>query len=299
MDQTKRSPLTNKTAMTFSWKRIPLAAYYYGTLPYRWWWNARAVRQGRAPVTILFYHRVADDPPSVPANGWTISNDDFTRQIEWLRKRFDMVSLEEAQRRLRGGTCQRPAVSITFDDGYAENCQHALPFLIREKIPCTYFVCTDNVLQNIPFPHDVALGRPLPVNTVEQLTELSAAGIEIGGHTRTHIDLGQIDDPQRLRDEIVTAGKELGDAIGQPIRYFAFPFGLHQHLNAQAFAVAKEAGYEAICSAYGGYNFPGDDPFHLQRFHGDPEMLRLMNWTSGDPRKRHRIKRFVTSAAEQ
>ena len=42
-----------------------------------------------------------------------------------------------------------------------------------------------------------------------------------------------------------------------------------------AFRVAYEAGYDGVCSAYGGYNFPGDDPFHLRRIHADPEFIRL------------------------
>ena len=70
-----------------------------------------------------------------------------------------MVSLAEAQRRLASGRNDRPCVSITFDDGYADNCDQALPLLIRERIPCTYFVTTRNVIDGKPFPHDVAV-RP-------------------------------------------------------------------------------------------------------------------------------------------
>ena len=51
-------------------------------------------------------------------------------------------------------------------------------------------------------------------------------------------------------------------SLGSDVRYFAFPYGQHENLSAAAFRVAFEAGYEGVCSAYGGYNFPGDDPFH-------------------------------------
>ncbi len=40
-----------------------------------------------------------------------------------------------------------------------------------------------------------------------------------------------------------------------------------------------------MCSAYGGFNFPGDDPFHLQRIPVDDDMIRLKNWVTQDPRK--------------
>jgi len=60
---------------------------------------------------VIYYHRVADHTP----NGWTISNAQFRREIEWLEASFDLVSLGEAQRRVREGN-SRPSVSITFDD---------------------------------------------------------------------------------------------------------------------------------------------------------------------------------------
>lgn len=265
-----------------------MSAYYYSTVPYRRLVAGRESSQGRAPVVVLFYHRVADDVP----NDWTMSIEMFTRQIAYLEKNFDLVSLEEAQRRIRGGHNPRTAVSITFDDGYADNCQAALPLLIKRRIPCTYFVTTKHVLEGIPFPHDVEAGQPLRPNTPEQLRALADTGIEIGGHTRTHADLGKMTDIDKLRDEVVDSAHELGLAVGKPIRYFAFPFGLHANLNATVFHMARDAGFEGVCSAYGGYNFPGDDPFHFQRIHADAELVRLKNWLSVDPRKRNSVERF-------
>jgi peptidoglycan/xylan/chitin deacetylase (PgdA/CDA1 family) len=258
-----------------------LGLYYYGSQPYRRIRNALQSRAGHAPLISLFYHRVADDR----ANAWTCPFDLFARQMRWLKANFDLVSLAELQTRIRRGANHRPAVSITFDDGYADNCRQALPLLIAERIPCTYFVTTRHVFEGIPFPHDVARGDHFAPNTIGQLRELAAAGVEIGAHTRTHADLGQLTDSERLLDEVVTAGEELAAALGRPVRYFAFPYGLHANLNAEAFRLAREAGYAGVCSAYGGYNFPGDDAFHIQRIHGDADLLRFKNWLLIDPRK--------------
>jgi peptidoglycan/xylan/chitin deacetylase (PgdA/CDA1 family) len=275
------------TTFLSPWKSGLLGAYYYATLPARCWSNGQAIRGGNAPVMIIYYHRVADHTP----NGWTISNSQFRRQINWLAANFDLVSLDEAQRRVREGN-SRAAVSITFDDGYAENCEQALPLLISRRIPCTYFVTSQYVLTSTPFPHDVAEGRPLRPNTIEQLGALTAAGIEIGGHTRTHADLGKLANEVQLRDEIVGGRDDLEQALGIKIRHFAFPYGLHNNLNAAAFRIAEEMGFAGVCSAYGGYNLPGDDAFHLQRIHADPEFVRLKNWLTVDPRKVRRTERF-------
>jgi peptidoglycan/xylan/chitin deacetylase (PgdA/CDA1 family) len=269
------------------WKAILLGLYCHGTAPLRWRWMARASQAGRAPVMVVYYHRIADDGQGE----WTFPCELFRRQIDWMRRRFDMVSLTEAQRRLREGN-PRPCVSISFDDGYAVNSRTALPMLADLQIPCTYFVSVRNVLGGVPFPHDVARGVPLPVNTVSELRDMAAAGVEIGCHTRTHADLGRIADPDALFDEVVTAGAELQAAIGRQVRYFAFPYGLRPNLNAAAFRMAAEHGYDGVCSAYGGYNWPGDDPFHLQRIPGDRSTIRLQNWLTGDPRKLH-VPRFA------
>lgn len=270
------------------WKRIVLGGYYYGTQPYRRRRDASRARRGRAPIIVLTYHRVSDEY----SNGWTISPDDFESHICWLERHCELVSLEAAQQRIRSRSNDRPAVAITFDDGYAENCHSALPLLISRRIPCTYFVCTDNVLNGTPFEHDLIHGFRCRPNTLEQLQALARAGIEIGAHSRTHADLGRIGDPARLYDEIVAAGGELQAAVGTPIRYFAFPFGQPANLSAEAFRIAYLAGYEGVCSAYGGYNWPGDDAFHLQRFCVDGPAIRLKNLVTVDPLKERRTRRF-------
>jgi peptidoglycan/xylan/chitin deacetylase (PgdA/CDA1 family) len=263
------------------WKQVLLNSYYLTTLPSRR--RAAAWRSAHQcePVQILFYHRVADEYP----NGWTISTRSFARQIRWLRSRFDIVSLSDGQARIASGRNQRPTVCVTFDDGYADNGRFAIPLLLNYRIPFTYFVSTNHVLGGEPFPHDIAAGRTLEVNTLDQLREMAAAGVEIGAHTRSHANLGGNLSRDQLTDEIVGSKRELETAIGRDVRYFAFPYGKHENLSAAAFRIAFEAGFDGVCSAYGGYNFPGDDAFYLRRFHADCEFIRFKNWLTIDPRK--------------
>jgi peptidoglycan/xylan/chitin deacetylase (PgdA/CDA1 family) len=262
------------------WKELLLNLYYYGGYPLRNLRNSQLRTKGQAPVMVLFYHRIADDEP----NAWTASNAAFERQIRWLKRHFDMVSLAEAQHRIRNGYNSRPTITVTFDDGYADNCQRALPFLIEQKVPCTYFVASRHILEGRPFAHDVKRGRPLAPNTPEQIRELAAAGIDIGAHTRTHADLGQVKNIDTLYDEMIGSQRDLQEITGQPVRYFAFPFGQHKNLTPDAFELARTA-FDGVCSAYGGYNFPGGDPFHFQRIHVDEDLIRLKNWVTLDPRK--------------
>ena len=158
------------------------------------------------------------------------------------------------------------------------------------KLPFTYFVSTNHVFANRPFPHDVAAGRPLAPNSLSQLRELAAAGVEIGAHNRNHVHLG-VALADVIEDEIVGSKHDLEQALQREVRYYAFPYGQPSDLSTTAFQIAYHAGYRGVCSAYGGYNFPGDDPFHLRRIHADCELVRLKNWLTVDPRKlRHPIE---------
>lgn len=261
--------------------------------PYRRARLDRMCEKGDAPVLVPFYHRVADSRP----NDWTISTEQFQLHVDHCREHFDLIDLAEVQRRIRTSDSPRPAVSFTFDDGYAENSEFALPLLIENRVPCTYFVATAHIRQQHPFPHDTRAGIPLPVNTLGQLREASEAGIEIGLHTRNHVDFSLINDPLTVRREIVEAKDELEQMIGCPVRYFAFPYGLPQQLTPPAIDAVVEAGLLGFCSAFGGYNLVGRDEFHIRRFHGDRQFARLRNWLSFDSSKvwREPVVRYALS----
>ena len=263
-----------------------LGAYQAATAKGRRLAIERRREKGLAPVSVLFYHRIADDHP----NGWTLSTQAFERQLNWLSDRFDFVSLEEAQRRLAGKSSHRPSVAITFDDGYADNCEFAIPLLLRREIPFTYFVSTDILRDQGAFAHDLEAGVRLQPNTVAQIRSMADAGVEIGAHTRTHADMGQSTGAPFIEAELLGSKQDIEAWIGRPVRYFAFPFGLPKNLTTEACAAAREAGIEGICSAYGAYNLPdavstAHGPFHLRRLHADPEWARFVNWMTFDPRK--------------
>ncbi|MEZ6120281.1 MAG: hypothetical protein R3C28_27425 [Pirellulaceae bacterium] len=75
-----------------NWKKWLVAARYWATLPARQQRNRSLAAQGQSPLMVLFYHRVADTFP----NDWTISNQLFQRQIEWIRQHYEIVSLHGA-----------------------------------------------------------------------------------------------------------------------------------------------------------------------------------------------------------
>ncbi len=263
-----------------NWKSNLIEAYRFTTTPYRAWQMQQRRSAGQVPIFVLFYHRISDSFP----NPWTLGCREFEQQINWFERHFQIVGLDECQRRIVSGQNTQPTLAITFDDGYAENSEFALPLLVERRIPVTYFVTVDHVLHQRPFAHDIQFGQALPTNSIESLRAISMAGVEIAAHTRNHVDLGKVTDPAQLVDEVITSSRDLEDLIGRPVRYFAFPYGLRPNLNAHAFGLLKQEGFAGACTALGGWNEIGGDAFQISRIHGDPSFSRMKNWLCFDPR---------------
>ncbi len=255
--------------------------YRLATLPQRRKLREELIRTEQMPIAVLFYHRVADRNPTE----WTISRRNFMQQLDWLQGNFDIVSLEEAQRRIRNRTNKRPTVAITFDDGYSDNCEFAMPELARRGLPATYFVATEPIATRTLFAHDARCRHDLRPNTIDEIREIAAQGFEIAAHTRNHIDLARVRTREQLVDEIQGSIEDLKSWNVGPVRYFSFPFGMPENTSQTAVDVLLEAGIEGFCTAYGAWNWPGNPGYHLRRIHADPGMQTLKSWLTLDPRK--------------
>ncbi|MBI4169885.1 MAG: polysaccharide deacetylase family protein [Acidobacteria bacterium] len=103
---------------------------------------------------IVAYHRVVEDfaqagEDSIPAT--LISRAMLERQIDWIGRRFDFVSLDEIESRLdRRALGSRPAAAVTFDDGYADVYEQAFPLLKARGIPAAVFVVSDLIGTTTP-----------------------------------------------------------------------------------------------------------------------------------------------------
>jgi len=91
-------------------------------------------------LSILIYHRVLPEPDPLRPDEPTVR--EFDWQMRLLRQHFRPLPLLEAVARMQAGSLPERAVCVTFDDGYADNAQCALPVLQRHAVPATVFVST-------------------------------------------------------------------------------------------------------------------------------------------------------------
>ena len=117
-------------------------------------WLWRGLRRRRVPhALVLMYHRVAQ----VTVDPWQICvhPERFDDQIAALRRFADILPLATVPGAMRSGRGSRPALAITFDDGYVDNLTTAKPVLDRHRAPATVFLATSCIERGESFWWDV------------------------------------------------------------------------------------------------------------------------------------------------
>jgi peptidoglycan/xylan/chitin deacetylase (PgdA/CDA1 family) len=124
-------------------KRAAVSVLYWsGAL-----WLLAAVALRRKAI-VLMYHRVLPAQAradSHSADAIVVSARTFERQMEFLRRHFRPLAPGEFAAALRNGDFAARSCLVTFDDGWYDNLEHALPVLRRHGVPATIFVATDYI----------------------------------------------------------------------------------------------------------------------------------------------------------
>ena len=164
------------------------------------------------PSAILTYHSL-DDTGSVISVHPRL----FRDQMEALASSgLKVVPLTEL--------LQQPnAVAITFDDGFANFAEQAVPVLERRSLPATVFVIAGYCGKRNNWPTQPPGFPELPLMSWSALRDLPPL-VALGGHTMTHPDLCMLDD-SAMREEILKSRSEIEQQTGRRVETFAYPYG--------------------------------------------------------------------------
>ncbi len=171
----------------------------------------------RIHVPILMYHYV-----SVPPEGadeyrvdLSLSPDIFRQHVDYFfYQGYTPISLYDLDRALlTGTTLPAKPVILTFDDGYADHYSTVFAALQTRNFGATFFVITGRVDANDP-----------AYLTWEQIAEMSAAGMDMEMHTKTHPDLRNRS-YDYLVYELLGSSESLGAYTPREPRMFAYPLG--------------------------------------------------------------------------
>jgi peptidoglycan/xylan/chitin deacetylase (PgdA/CDA1 family) len=195
--------------------RVFKPVWHYGGLV-----NLTRMLAGRRGA-ILRYHSVTDDEATTLSyldHGLMVTGEAFSVQLRYLRRFYNVLSLDEMVDRLHRGHSLPPrSVAITFDDGYRDNYTQAYPLLRAEGLPATFYVTTGCIdggpplwtaklrfmvrrspREHVTFPE--VLGAPAALRTAADRQAV---------FTRLVVSLKNIPSPQR-RDLVDALGERFG-----------------------------------------------------------------------------------------
>lgn len=217
-------------------------------------------------VPILMFHSISEAPPRARTPSLYLSPQRFRAYLGHIsRLGFRGVSMGEATRQLAEAGAKRPEklVCLTFDDGFADNAEQALPILREYGFTATCYV-TSGLLGSFNAWDDERLRVRTRMMSRPQVREWHDAGMEVGAHTQTHCDLTSCADPSEREEEIEGSKADLEDLIGSKVSHFSYPFGRH---DARAVAAVRAAGFTSAVTTREGRARGTDDPFTLPRLY--------------------------------
>jgi peptidoglycan/xylan/chitin deacetylase (PgdA/CDA1 family) len=216
-------------------------------------WRARG--RPRPGLRVLFYHRVSDDPDPL-----AIAPRRFADQMELLAAEgYRVVDVVEAARLLTSGERLDGVVALSFDDGYRDVAEHALPVLERRRFRATVFVATGVADGTATFSW---YARQPPVLGWSDIVALDAgSALTFEAHTVTHPNLTALA-PDAAEREIAGSKRALESRLGRAVTGFCYPAGLY---GARERELVARAGFAVATTCEPGANTPASDPLALRR----------------------------------
>lgn len=213
------------------------------------------------PPPILMYHRVdSDNPRDAVGRELTVSPAQFAAQLAYLKSRgITGISMEQLHQRLLAGAPLDHVVVLTFDDGYADQYENAVPLLHEYGATATFYIVTGL----IDTPRHV---------TWAQLDVMRALGEDISAHGVQHDDLSQMSPAQQeyqINDSVSLLRRRLHVAAAS----YCYPSG---RFNRTTLTLVRSAGIDLAVTTDPSYVIAPENRFEMPRIRVRSE------WTLAD-----------------
>ena len=213
---------------------------------------ARALpRPAGRRVVVLCYHSIH---PSLPFR--TTTPGLFAQHLAWLKENCDSIPFSQIHPASGRSASGRPRVSITLDDGYADNHQFALPLLADAGLHATFFLTAGLVEREPPTLERFRTLRMIESEAIQplewgQVREILQARMDIGAHSHSHANLARLTLPD-LEFEVSHSKRVIEDRTGHEVTTMAYPFGRPKvHVTDRVVRMVRRAGYKSACTVVG------------------------------------------------
>ncbi len=197
-------------------------------------------------VPILMYHEVND----ALENNLYLSVADFRSHLDYFAEAgITPITMEQLWDHWtnQAPLPEKPIV-LTFDDGYRSMYTTVYPLLRERGWPGTFY-CIAEAVWSEAFVLEEMIG------------EMAAGGMEIGSHTKSHVELDGLTG-DNLSDQLTLSRDSLAALSGAPVTQLCYPSGRY---NPETMAVAEAAGYHCAVTTEYGFAAPEQGLFALKR----------------------------------
>jgi peptidoglycan/xylan/chitin deacetylase (PgdA/CDA1 family) len=219
------------------------------------WARGVVIARAEPGVRILFYHRISDDPDEL-----AVGRRAFREQMDYLASAsYRVVDVLQAVDLLASGELPPRTIGLSFDDGYLDVAEEALPLLADRGFRATVFVAPAVVDGWARFTWYET--QP-PLLGWEEIVELDREGtLRFEAHSLTHPNLTALRDAA-AREEIMGSKAALEARLGRPVQAFSYPSGLFGIRERELVAAA---GFRCAVSCEPGLNTRATDRLALRR----------------------------------
>lgn len=207
-------------------------------------------------VRVLVYHNIENQYASK-----------FNDQLQKLKKDWKFINVKDFENHINEKKILKGKnLLLTFDDGFKSNFYVAKKILKKLNIKAVFFVPSDfvKIKKNVQLKKFVKKNifdnqkinnyEKFKNMTIKDLKSLIKDGHTIGCHTKTHANLGFINNIAKLKKEILDSAKSLENLLKIKVKHFAYTYGNYRSINDKSLMIAFKR-YDFIYSCLRGNNF--------------------------------------------
>lgn len=204
---------------------------------------------------ILMYHGISKSPKFN-----CVTQSLLREQISWLKEKYFVVPLNTLIESLNSDSFMAHSnlASITFDDGYVNFIELALPILQEYGCNATVFIPSGKAGSYNDWEKNISSLNKIEIMSYDMLRQLPKELIEVGSHGISHVSFDRLSF-REIERELVESRLEIEQNISRPVQFFAFPYGAYPFKYKHRLYDDKTklflGGYKAACTTWWGrYN---------------------------------------------
>jgi peptidoglycan/xylan/chitin deacetylase (PgdA/CDA1 family) len=213
-------------------------------------------------IKVLMYHRVVQELPEKYNHWHHVTVTEFRKQLKLIdRLGYTPITFTDYKLYKEDKlTLPSKPIILTFDDGYMDTFENAIPIMMEKGMKGVVFVMGNRKLTRAEWDErdeeDIC-----PLMTNKQIKITRRLGFEIGSHAMRHVVLSELTDFE-ANYTIRKSKEEIESILQEPIHSFSYPYGQFDKRIAQ---IVSDSGYLFACGVYTGSPKFGKTMFDFRR----------------------------------